>query len=39
MIIGIIKDNPPPIEQDYSQELKDLISCMLIKDPEQRPSI
>jgi serine/threonine protein kinase len=38
-ILAIINDPFTPIEQDYSQELKDLISCMLIKDPEQRPSI
>jgi serine/threonine protein kinase len=36
---AIINNPHIPIEQDYSQELKDLISCMLIKDPEQRPSI
>jgi serine/threonine protein kinase len=39
MINSIINDPPSPIEDDYSQELKDLISCMLIKDPELRPSI
>jgi serine/threonine protein kinase len=36
---AIINDPVTPMEQDYSQELKDLISTMLIKDPEQRPSI
>jgi serine/threonine protein kinase len=39
MIDAIINDPHPPIEQDYSQELKDAISCMLMKDPEERPSI
>jgi NIMA (never in mitosis gene a)-related kinase 1/4/5 len=39
MINAIINDPHTPIEQDYSKELKDLISCMLIKDPEQRSSI
>ena len=39
MIDAIKKDPHPPIEQDFSEELKDLISCMLIKDPEHRPSI
>jgi len=39
-IYAIIKDPHTPIEsKDYSEELKYLISCMLIKDPEQRPSI
>jgi serine/threonine protein kinase len=39
-ILAIINDPHTPIEnKSYSQELKDLISCMLIKDPEQRPSI
>ena len=36
---AIINDPPTPMEQNYSQELKDLISSMLIKDPEKRPSI
>ena len=36
---AIINDDPSPIEQDYSQELKDLISSLLIKDPDQRKSI
>ena len=40
MIKAIINDPHTPIEsQDFSEELKDLISCMLIKDPELRPSI
>ena len=39
-ILAIINDPHTPIKsKDYSQELKDLISCMLIKDPEQRPSL
>ena len=39
-ILAIINDPHTPIEsKDYSEELKDLISCMLIKDPELRPSI
>ena len=36
---AIINDPPTQMEQNYSQELKDLISSMLIKDPEKRPSI
>lgn len=36
---AIIDDPATPIEQDYSQELKKIISQMLIKDPEERPSI
>ena len=39
VILAIINDPHSRIEQDYSQELKDLISLMLIKDPDQRPSI
>jgi serine/threonine protein kinase len=40
LINAIIKDPHAPIDnKDYSEELKDLISCMLIKDPEQRPLI
>ena len=38
-ILAIVNDDPSPIEQDYSQELKDLIRCILIKHPDQRPSI
>jgi NIMA (never in mitosis gene a)-related kinase 1/4/5 len=39
-ILAIINDPNTPIEsKDYSKELKDLISSMLIKDSEQRPSI
>jgi serine/threonine protein kinase len=36
---AIIYEDPSPIQQDYSQELKDVIRDMLIKDPEQRHSI
>jgi serine/threonine protein kinase len=40
LIYSIINDPHTPIEsKDYSEELKDLISSMLIKNPEQRPSI
>ena len=39
IILAIINDDPSPIEEDYSQELKDLISSLLIKDPDQRKSI
>jgi serine/threonine protein kinase len=40
MINAIINDPHTPIEnKDYSEELKDLISSMLIKAPEQRLSI
>ena len=39
-MIDAIKNDPHyPIEQNYSKELKDLISWMLTKDPDQRPSI
>ena len=38
-IDAIIKDTQIPIEQGYSAGLKDLINRLLIKDPEQRPSI
>ena len=39
-ILAIINDPHTPIESnDYSEELKELISSMLIKDPEYRPSI
>jgi NIMA (never in mitosis gene a)-related kinase len=39
IIQAIINNDPSPIEQDYSQELKDLIRSLLIKDPDQRKSI
>jgi serine/threonine protein kinase len=39
MINSIINDPHTPIKQKYSKELKELISRMLIKVPEQRPSI
>ena len=40
LILSTINDDHTPIEsKDYSQELKDLIACMLIKIPERRPSI
>ena len=40
MINSIINDPHTPItSKEYSEELKELISYMLIKDPNERPSI
>ena len=39
IIHKVISKNPAPINQRYSQELRDLISELLCKDPERRPTI
>ena len=39
LVLKILRGNYPEIPSHYSQDLKDLISEMLIKDPAKRPSI
>ncbi|KAL4427207.1 hypothetical protein ABPG74_022294 [Tetrahymena malaccensis] len=39
LVLKILRGTYPPIPEQYSQDLRDLISEMLIKDPTQRPSI
>jgi NIMA (never in mitosis gene a)-related kinase len=39
LVLKILRGNYPPIPAHYSQDLKDLLSDMLIKDPSKRPSM
>jgi serine/threonine protein kinase len=39
LVLKILRGTYPEIPSHYSQDLKDLISEMLIKDPARRPSI
>jgi len=39
LVFKILKSTYPPIAEQYSQDLRTLISEMLIKDPTKRPSI
>lgn len=39
LVLKILRNNYPEIPKQYSKDLKDLISSMLIKDPVKRPSI
>lgn len=39
LVLKILRGTYPEIPSHYSQDLKDLISEMLIKDPVKRPSI
>ena len=39
LVLKILRGNYPPIPSNYSQDLKDLIADMLIKDPSKRPSM
>lgn len=39
LILKILRGTYPEIPKQYSKDLKDLISSMLIKDPVKRPSI
>ena len=39
LVLKILKGNYPPIPEHYSQDMKDLLADMLIKDPAKRPSI
>lgn len=39
LVLKILKGNYPPIPDNYSQELKDLLADMLTKDPAKRPSM
>jgi NIMA (never in mitosis gene a)-related kinase len=40
LVFKIVQEKPDPIEGDrYSPELIDLISVLLQKDPEKRPSV
>jgi NIMA (never in mitosis gene a)-related kinase len=39
LVLKILRGSYPAIPDHYSQDLKDLISDMLIKDPSKRPSM
>ena len=39
LVLKILRGNYPSIPSTYSQDLKDLVADMLIKDPVKRPSI
>lgn len=39
LVLKILRGSYPQIPNHYSQDLKDLISDMLIKDPQKRPSM
>ena len=39
LVLKILKGTYPPIPAIYSNDLKNLIAEMLIKDPSKRPSI
>jgi len=39
LVLKILRGNYPQIPAHYSQDLKDLLADMLIKDPARRPSM
>jgi NIMA (never in mitosis gene a)-related kinase len=39
LVLKILRGSYPAIPDHYSQDLKDLIADMLIKDPSKRPSM
>ena len=39
LVLKILRGSYPAIPSTYSQDLKDLVADMLIKDPKQRPSM
>lgn len=39
LVFKIVQDNQEPIEGDYSDELKDIVNSLLIKDEKQRPRV
>jgi NIMA (never in mitosis gene a)-related kinase len=39
LVLKILRGNYPPIPSTYSNELKEIIADMLIKDPVKRPSM
>mgnify|MGYP003706923395 CR=1 FL=1 len=39
LVLKILRGNYPQIPGNYSQDLKDLLADMLIKDPARRPSM
>ena len=39
LVLKILRGSYPAIPSTYSQDLKDLIADMLIKDPAKRPSM
>jgi NIMA (never in mitosis gene a)-related kinase len=39
LVLKILRGTYPPIPSNYSNDLRNLISEMLIKDPAKRPSI
>ena len=39
LVLKILRGNYPQIPSNYSQNLKDLLADLLIKDPSKRPSM
>ena len=39
LVFKIVQENPNPIPDSYSKELRDLIDALLSKDPKKRPSV
>jgi NIMA (never in mitosis gene a)-related kinase len=39
LVVKILRGNYPPIPQQYSQELAQLIDAMLQRRPEDRPAV
>jgi NIMA (never in mitosis gene a)-related kinase len=39
LVLKILRGNYPPISETYSQNTRDLVADLLIKDPHKRPSI
>lgn len=39
LVLKILRGSYPAISSTYSQDLKDLLADMLIKDPQKRPSM
>ena len=39
LVLKILRGNYPQIPPTYSQDLKDLLALILIKDPAKRPSM
>jgi NIMA (never in mitosis gene a)-related kinase len=39
LVFKIVKGNYPPISGNYSKELRNLVSSLLINDPNKRPNV
>ena len=39
LVFKIVQDNQEPIEGDYSEELKEIVNSLLIKDEKMRPRV